>query len=1510
VSHDRIGVGQFIRGDRNLFDYEAVVFGSSRSGIERLAPSLRMFVELGGIILGCRHDAADPWLPSPMSRDRAYQLGKVLEPQHPIFNTPHKFDEARLNKVHWGSIYRGFFDLGEGWTPLLSTGEQQRWDKQDALSRGPHYGIVEGQFGKGRIILVQMIPAYAWFHDEKGKRGCVGELFFENLVRYTLSVTTKRPGPRKPRSRPREYRDTLEELLSVPKGSDGLSLADSEWKFSKRGPFTGKHDRRGVFTIGHPDAPSVAGNYGRLARVIRVPKDTKRCRLRVYQSDDYCGGYEPKMVGDRRVSRTLNRRQGYRFRQVLVDGQVVHEEDVLGRNPLPAVKRVQWLDVTELTKGKETVEVALRVEDRKGTDDAPFATDVFWAAVELRTDFVRMPAQTLLDADGALKWRVAGLSSGDYAVAVRLRDDPYGQSSVEVEAEGRSLARVTLSADDARYYWLSTPPTRLKEGDTIAVRVQRDGQEGVILSELAIVPFALIREADPRAGSTSKYYRPAAPAKHETVGLLVREAVGIARRATLASQAVPFAFGALSSVRHIAVQAKDGRGLPTQVRPVTQWPDGSVQAAVVSFLAQVPASGEAKYRLHFGSEVVPGPEPELALKLVEDETDVRIDTGSLQLTIPQKSGDILSAVKLDGKPIMPAGEHWGAEVVGDDGETFATNGSTVTTVEIAERGPLRAIVVKKGQHKGRKGHLLNYRYEIHATAGSRGARIFYTISNTENTLGEHLRRITLRLPWDSRRHTTHVQRSKETEALSSTKIEAYQHLHDTASMLLAGSEAQKRIPAQLLGWASAQGDASLHVGLRYCWQMYPKRLVLDRGVHIDLLPEPLDDGDIPPEAKGPYEVEGRTIGGVGYPQANGKPGRFRLAVGESITHELWIEFSNGASAAPADRFRAALNPIRAWADPEYVASTKVFAEFHPEDPVTFPDYERKVEACYGGFMAKRERRKQYGMENFGDDTFEWGYGPAYTFWSNQEDDRTHGMLMQYVRSGDSRWWELGEQAARHYRDVDCILAWPGRLDQAGGPRHHNNRHFVTKGWVADHTHAGCSNGHSWIEGLIDYWLLTGDLLAGEAAVRMGDWYVRRVKTNRFGGGGQERGLGWTLTALTSIYRATWDERYIEAAGLVQDWINRWQDPIRGVISVPISEQPSYEGGTTFMHGIVAHGVARYADATGDPQALRSLAGIANWIVTEPMGPPGRFWYKQAPSCKRGYGYNGKAMTAMSYLYRMTDEPYLGYITNEIFTHIGAGIRSMPFLTPTVAHVAKLRRPVWLQVPVRSLRVAPDQPRELTVELSNVTGEPLEAEIDVRSTHAGLSASPGRRVVKLAVRESYGLKLSVSANSKDASGSLTIRVRTRGVEKRETVHVQAIAKLLRVEQTAKQGIPEQPVLVQDDFATTPRAADFPGTPRPSDGKTGGHITWRLQVPAAGRYAVIAEVYWLDAKGNSWYESVDDGDERVFGNDANYLRWQWVRGGTYDLAAGEHRVRLRTREDGARVRRVALTNDVEE
>jgi len=1323
-----VSASSLIKGDVCLFDHRVLVCGMDvrRDGLSSMGGAIRTFAETGGVVLAFRSSQADPWLPAPVEKDRAYSLGKVLVPEHAIFNVPHVFDPATLRAVHGGSIYSGFYELGEGWRPLLSAGRQQSWDKTPSQHDGDHYGIIELELGRGRIVMCQMIPAYAWFNDAKGDADCAGARFFENLVRYAHSSAVEREGPRKHRVRPDAYAASLADIMRTPEGQDGLRMDDSQWRFTAKGPFTSAYDRRGVYTISYGTAPAVAGNFGQLTRRVKIAEGAERVLLRVYQSDDYCGGREPKMVGDRRVSTSMNVKQGYRLRQVIIDDAVVAETDVLGRNVQPASERIQWYDVSDAVKGKKEVTLALKVVDRKSTGEETFPTDCFFACVDVRTDFVRIPANQLA-ADGYVRTKegmallgdagslslTASVPKGQYVVAFYLQDHPYGQGSAEITVNGRSAVDVRAAADDFRFWWLATPPLSIDEGVDIVLRTRRDGEERMVVSDVAIIPADLCKtgseSAVPEAAfAGSPVFKPRPPAVHERVTMKVAETAGATRNGEIASQAVQFAFGSLRSPSDIAVQAGGARALPCQVRPFAYWPDGSIQAAVVTFPVDLESRAETDYELRFGSQVN---SPDVTKPLTVEETadHLVIDTGPLRVDVPRQSGQVLSAVSIDGRAVaLPDGGSWGLELQTEGGraartERWAasggrqpadrpggsrprlaelparTEGVTATSCVVAERGPLRAIVVKTGKLIDDQGELIEYRYELHFARGSAEIRFFLRFSNLANPAGVFIRRLSLRLPWQTTGASVYYAPSENGEPIcveAKRPIELYQHLHDTLTIAGDGIPADaslSRAPGRMTGWTVLDGATPLKVGLRYAWQMYPKRMRIDGGLTIDLLPAPLTDDDIPDVAKKPPEVPGRTIGGVGYPQAMGRPGVFRLNVGESISHELWLSFGEGDHRPVEQQFAAGLNPLRAWADPAYVAKTRVFCAFHPTDPQIFPRYEKAVDRAYDVFMKRRRDRKQYGMENFGDDTFEWGYGPAYTFWSNQEDDRTHGMLMQYVRSGDLRWWELGEQAARHYRDVDCIAASPSRPGDVGGPTHHNSRHFVSKGWVADHTYSSAGTGHSWIEGLIDYWLLTGDLQAGEAAVRMGDWYVGKVDAFQFGAGGQERGQGWTLTALTSIYRATGDRRYLDAAQRVQDWINAWQDPVRGVISVPISEQPSYEGGTTFMHGIVAHGVARLYEATGDPRTLRSLRGLSEWIVTEPMGPPGRFWYKQAPSCKRGYGYNGKAMTATSYLYEFTGDEDMARVTEEIFDHISPNIRSMPFLTPTLAHMAKWRK---------------------------------------------------------------------------------------------------------------------------------------------------------------------------------------------------------------------------------------------
>ncbi|MHB8901467.1 MAG: RIFT barrel domain-containing protein, partial [Thermoguttaceae bacterium] len=775
VPLDEASLDDLIQGRFCLFDYSVLVFGIDvrRTNLESMKDAAGAFVEAGGVVLCFRSSDPDPWVPVSLAKDRAYALGEVLAPEHPIFNKPHVFDRAALQAVHGGSIYSGFYELGEGWRPLLSAGKQQTWDTAPSQHKGDHYGIIELERGRGRIVMCQMIPAYAWFQDSRGDANSPGARFFENLVRYALASAVRREGPHKPRVRPEAYAADLGDLLQTPAGWDRLRLDDPAWQFTAKGPFTGKCDRRGVYTIACSNDATQAGNFGQVARQLQIPRNAQCVMLRVYQSDDYCGGQEPKMVGDQRVSTSMNMKEAHRFRQVLIDDAVVVETDVLGRNVQPAHARVQWYDITDVVRGKREVTLTLKVVDRKNTGQEAFPTDCYFACVDLRTDFLRVDAGKLTaegyakgDQGMALSKDTGSLSlaapvpQGQYVVAFRLLDHPYGQGSATITVNGQTAVAVRASADDFRVWWLATPPLLLPASAQIALHAQGDDEEHMVVSDVAFVPAELCEPRTETTAAESPIFKSGRPAEHEVVKLAVSETARATRTGEIASQAVPFGFGRLRSAEQLAVRTSDGKMIPSQVRPFAHWPDGSIQSAVVSYPVDVAASGKAEYGLHFGSRVnrndVPKP-----LTVEEQEGHFRIDTGRLLVEIPRDTGQIVSAVSIDGNEVeIPTGQSWGLALGTEDGRLLRSDGRTTTSCLLAERGPLRAIVVKTGKLADDAGEVLDYRYELHFTRGSAEVQFFSRFSNTVHPDGVFIKRLSLALPWPSDRSAVYYAASE------------------------------------------------------------------------------------------------------------------------------------------------------------------------------------------------------------------------------------------------------------------------------------------------------------------------------------------------------------------------------------------------------------------------------------------------------------------------------------------------------------------------------------------------------------------------------------------------------------------------------------------------------------------------------------------------------------------------------------------------------------------------------
>jgi hypothetical protein len=96
------------------------------------------------------------------------------------------------------------------------------------------------------------------------------------------------------------------------------------------------------------NTPSRAGDFAMAVQSAKV-RSSDRCLLRFRERDDFTGATA-----------------GYHFKQVLVDGIVVWEEDVAGGTP---AWRQTTVDVTEAARGKTNVTVGFRLLDKMGVSN-------------------------------------------------------------------------------------------------------------------------------------------------------------------------------------------------------------------------------------------------------------------------------------------------------------------------------------------------------------------------------------------------------------------------------------------------------------------------------------------------------------------------------------------------------------------------------------------------------------------------------------------------------------------------------------------------------------------------------------------------------------------------------------------------------------------------------------------------------------------------------------------------------------------------------------------------------------------------------------------------------------------------------------------------------------------------------------------------------------------------------------------------------------------------------------
>ena len=158
------------------------------------------------------------------------------------------------------------------------------------------------------------------------------------------------------------------------------------------------------------------------------------------------------------------------------------------------------------------------------------------------------------------------------------------------------------------------------------------------------------------------------------------------------------------------------------------------------------------------------------------------------------------------------------------------------------------------------------------------------------------------------------------------------------------------------------------------------------------------------------------------------------------------------------------------------------------------------------------RPKAMGMFHFGDapdsNYTDQGRGKGETVWVNNEYDRPHVCMLYYALTGQRRVVDSALVNARHWIDVDFCSFHPDPLIN-GGLRIHDRYHATGK----------VIPSHQWVEGFLDYYVLTGRQEGLNTAISVGENILRQLQQpvmNQPGAtsvretGWALRGNGWSL----------------------------------------------------------------------------------------------------------------------------------------------------------------------------------------------------------------------------------------------------------------------------------------------------------------------------------------------------------------------------------------------------------------
>lgn len=606
------------------------------------------------------------------------------------------------------------------------------------------------------------------------------------------------------------------------------------------------------------------------------------------------------------------------------------------------------------------------------------------------------------------------------------------------------------------------------------------------------------------------------------IPIFVEENAGIHRRNEPVTLGIPLPKGLLTGESLFTLQDVQGNKLPLQTASLACWPDESTKWVLLDFQISVEAYKTLELRLFLGTER-PNSNDMKTIVLDEGLDFLKVDTQAATFFLNKKIFNLFDRVVIHGKDVLAES---GSGIVLKDvsGQTYEP---VIEYLALETEGALRTTIKIEGRFQSlAQDAFCEFFSRLSFYANSALVKVEFTILNSKaaehpgglwdlgdpgsvffKDLSLDLRmRSHLDVPsavqWQTApMGTIHSMNLKEGSDQSDS-FTIYQdssggehwkslnhvnrkgevrHRFRGYQVVLNGDLIEEGFRANPI-IRVGRAENAIAATVQYFWQNFPKALEAEQdALHIRLFPHQFDD-------------------------------TFELQGGEQKTHTIFFDFRDETIEKMGLAWTH--HPLIPRTKPEWYAKSKALSYFAAENKEMKPEYRELIHSAIEGpdsFENRRERIDEYGWRNFGElygdheAIGHQGTEPLVSHYNNQYDG-IFGFLNQYLRSGDARWFILGDQLCRHVTDTDLYHTDADRIEYNRGLFWHTD-HYIDAGTATHRCFSekhlphrnkafyggGPSLSHVYSSGLLLHHYMTGSMSSYEAVLELASFVENNIK---------------------------------------------------------------------------------------------------------------------------------------------------------------------------------------------------------------------------------------------------------------------------------------------------------------------------------------------------------------------------------------------------------------------------------